>query len=643
MRKLVLILLVTICFSLIFSQTPTYEFINEPIDLITNYYDYMPGSYNALPIQIEEDGSVYIVFHARETATSTRVIYFAYIDANGNLIDIDMMDSYDIHEGYAGIDLDRVTTDPMVAFHGNFDTATADHEVVMTYDLYHLLNPGSWIAPFIVFADETSSANLPMDEFIWPEVHIGPSPIPDKRRVYVIGKNSDDTPTGSPSENVLIGYADFDENDLNSFSTLDWTYRTIDLLDQWHIGDPEWVRPNLSCSVSDDGQIAFIGYIDTDSQIGNMTEQLIVLHNDNFGEGDFQLYSQEAHYNVWFPGSNDIFFTPFFCHHQNSTFHDNNTKISFLGAMNMMIEPHSYYPNLSLLYPKFFNFDVNSQEFSFYDLYIEGANPSDDTPMIPWDLNEDGVVDSVNANGDLVWVDGWPIYFHTDAFDENNFKITKNEENGWLAAIWNDGLKARNAENAIPGFENWLEKPEIAICISADNGETWSQPIFMNSLETPELADMIPCYVYPGDKIEDLGDDHGKLHLFFLDDYEYGSNFTGGMQKYCSIDIDFGDFTSSPKINVPSVQIELTNYPNPFNPSTKINFQLSDISVEQTVEVSIYNLRGQKVRQFSIFNNQSSIIWNGTDQVGKPVSSGVYFAKLKAGKQIATRKMLLMK
>jgi Right handed beta helix region/Secretion system C-terminal sorting domain len=86
----------------------------------------------------------------------------------------------------------------------------------------------------------------------------------------------------------------------------------------------------------------------------------------------------------------------------------------------------------------------------------------------------------------------------------------------------------------------------------------------------------------------------------------------------------------------------LGNYPNPFNPTTTISFSLNAEDA-QNAKLIIYNLRGQTVRRYSIFNNQSSIIWDGTDQVGKTVSSGMYFYKLTAGEKQFTMKMLLMK
>jgi hypothetical protein len=199
------------------------------------------------------------------------------------------------------------------------------------------------------------------------------------------------------------------------------------------------------------------------------------------------------------------------------------------------------------------------------------------------------------------------------------------------------------------GYVQWEDNPEIAICVSGDNGVSWSQPVFLNALETPELADMIPVYVYPGDKIEDLGNNHGKLHLFFLNDYEYGPYGQGGinpggMQTYCALDIDFSPFVSSQPTTIPQPEIYLTNYPNPFNPETTITFSVPQTS--SFVTLSIYNIKGQKVKKLVnevLPAGKHSVVWNGTDDNDSQVGSGIYFYKLKAGDFEKSRKMLLLK
>jgi flagellar hook assembly protein FlgD len=87
------------------------------------------------------------------------------------------------------------------------------------------------------------------------------------------------------------------------------------------------------------------------------------------------------------------------------------------------------------------------------------------------------------------------------------------------------------------------------------------------------------------------------------------------------------------------------NYPNPFNTSTIISY---DIDYESPVRTSlcIYNLLGQRVR--SLLDEEKSaghyqVEWDGTNEKGYSVSSGLYFYVLKADKSIDKKKMLLIK
>jgi len=90
--------------------------------------------------------------------------------------------------------------------------------------------------------------------------------------------------------------------------------------------------------------------------------------------------------------------------------------------------------------------------------------------------------------------------------------------------------------------------------------------------------------------------------------------------------------------------VEHSNHPNPFNPTTTINFSLSTEHVKDA-KIEIYNVKGQKVKTFDVITNGAagSVIWNGRDETNKPVSSGIYFYKLVAGENTVTQKMLLLK
>ncbi len=87
------------------------------------------------------------------------------------------------------------------------------------------------------------------------------------------------------------------------------------------------------------------------------------------------------------------------------------------------------------------------------------------------------------------------------------------------------------------------------------------------------------------------------------------------------------------------------NYPNPFNPTTTISFSLAKDAKD--TNITIYNIKGQKVKEFKIENLKfkiNKVDWDGTDENNQPVSSGIYLYRLNVnGKTVASRKMILIK
>jgi hypothetical protein len=85
------------------------------------------------------------------------------------------------------------------------------------------------------------------------------------------------------------------------------------------------------------------------------------------------------------------------------------------------------------------------------------------------------------------------------------------------------------------------------------------------------------------------------------------------------------------------------NYPNPFNPTTTLRFDLPQVS---SITLTIYNMLGQKVRTFNMQNTSAgyhSITWDATNDLGEQVGAGVYLYQLQAKDFVKTRKMVLLK
>ena len=99
---------------------------------------------------------------------------------------------------------------------------------------------------------------------------------------------------------------------------------------------------------------------------------------------------------------------------------------------------------------------------------------------------------------------------------------------------------------------------------------------------------------------------------------------------------------------IPKETALLSNYPNPFNPETWIPYQLAKPA---NVTLTIYAADGQIVRRLALGHQPAgwyqtrsrAVYWDGRNEFGEPMTSGIYFYALTAGEFIATRKMLILK
>lgn len=94
---------------------------------------------------------------------------------------------------------------------------------------------------------------------------------------------------------------------------------------------------------------------------------------------------------------------------------------------------------------------------------------------------------------------------------------------------------------------------------------------------------------------------------------------------------------------IPANELSIANYPNPFNPETNI---VLNMPVAGQAAITIYNLKGQMIRTIindTVEKGTTIYTWDGTDDNGKAVASGIYMYKLETNAQSITKKMVLMK
>lgn len=134
----------------------------------------------------------------------------------------------------------------------------------------------------------------------------------------------------------------------------------------------------------------------------------------------------------------------------------------------------------------------------------------------------------------------------------------------------------------------------------------------------------------------------GQNYYYYIEDID-----VAGVKKKSDI-ISIVVPPAKTALPIPSKFELLQNYPNPFNPETWLPYELAK---DATVTIRIHNVNGQLVRQFSLGNQTAgsyldkgkAAYWDGKNQTGEAVSSGIYFYTLKGGDFHATRRMVVVK
>ena len=318
-----------------------------------------------------------------------------------------------------------------------------------------------------------------------------------------------------------------------------------------------------------------------------------------------------------------------------------------------------------------FVFDHTTGSLEVKYVYPKPHVSMSNTIPFTWDLDNDEYIDIVTDDeGKLILYPAVHPYFFP-SFDANDTSMFNQmrmtlENDGLIAMMWMDSSKAElhsASGNSSEIYPDFYQTSEIMISISIDSGNSWSEPLSINKNTHPEISFVpgsVPAYIYPADLIFRVDEHTVRLYFMYVDNLEWGDNVGFGQSegasiRFTAIDLNIENITNISDTFLPVPQALLyQNYPNPFNPSTTISFSvgtdafvLSASSQQGThIRIDIYNIRGQKVRTLvneSYPPGKHTVEWNGKNESGNKVGSGVYLYRMTAGESVSVRRMVLLK
>ena len=223
-------------------------------------------------------------------------------------------------------------------------------------------------------------------------------------------------------------------------------------------------------------------------------------------------------------------------------------------------------------------------------------------------------------------------------------------------AVFDRKYKSSYDENDIlyplSGYEN------TAVCIINDSFNDRMKRMFAESRNNIEGEEFRIEVINKSEKAQSLRfnlEDYKFSNSIYLIDEKYGNVFDLRLKseiiipsmkdaKYYKLLVGSKMYINEKLKNLKPKQFALhQNYPNPFNPTTTIKY---DLPQDASTTITIYSILGQEVKTLvngfekAGFNN---IVWDGTNDLGNKVATGVYIYKIRAGKFTSNKKMIMLK
>lgn len=327
-----------------------------------------------------------------------------------------------------------------------------------------------------------------------------------------------------------------------------------------------------------------------------------------------------------------------------------------------------YCPNGDTAWVRRYNGPINGQDQAHAividnsgNIYVTGWSEQSTGP----DYNEDYATIKYNSSGNELWAQRYngPADYSDKASaiavdDSGNVYVTG--QSYGIGTYWDYATVKYNSD----GDTVWVRRynglgnaSDYAYAIATDN--LGSVYVTGESYGGWTATDYTTIKYYPNGDTAWIKTYNGpaniwdKAHAIAIDDsgnvYVTGQscqgpwpyNFDYATIKYVQIGTGVKDETGNRE--KPSEFTLFQNYPNPFNQTTKIEFTLAKSGF---VSLTIYDLLGRKVKTLvseHVFSGYKSVLWDGKNNFGNEVASGIYFYQIKVGNFTETKKLVLLK